>query len=131
MTTTHTPLSWTAGDDWQINATLLDENNNPFDLTGSPEIKWALMDGSFQRVLDEHDVSISVTEALTGKCQINIAAATSSPLAGRYTDVIRIVIGGITSTLSYGTISVAADPWAAPKVMAVERDYKLQLVASK
>ena len=32
MTTTHETVNWTAGDDWQINATLLDETGTPFNL---------------------------------------------------------------------------------------------------
>jgi hypothetical protein len=122
MTTTHAQISWTAGDDWQINATLQDETGAPYDLTGSPEILWALMDTSFKRILDEDDVSIIVTNAAAGQCSINIPAAKTSPLpGGRYTDVIRIVIGGITSTLSYGPISVAPDPWLAPDAVAAQR----------
>ena len=125
MTTTHTPLQWTAGDDWQINATLQDETGAPYDLSGGHTIKWALMTSGFQRALDENDVSISVTDAVAGKITIIIPAPKTSPLPdGRYTDVIRIVIGGITSTLSYGNIQVAADPWIQPKVMVVEATYK-------
>jgi len=129
MTTTHAMISWTAGDDWQIDATLLDEAGSPFDLSGAPEILWALMDAGFNRVLDEDDVSITVTGAAEGKCSINVPAAKTSPLpGGRYTDVIRIVIGGITSTLSYGPISVAPDPWLAPDAVAAQRG-KPRLVA--
>lgn len=122
MTTTHAPISWTAGDDWQINATLQDETSTPYDLSGSPEILWALMDSSFKRILDEDDVSIVVTDAVAGKVSINIPAEKTSPLpGGRYTDVIRIVYGGITSTLSYGNIQVAPDPWLAPDAVAAQR----------
>jgi hypothetical protein len=117
MTTTHAQQSWTAGDDWQINATLLDENGAPYNLSGisgTPEIKWALMNRDYKRVLDVADVSIVIVDAAAGKCSINVPAAKTSPLAaGRYTDVIRIVTGGITSTLCYGPLSVMADPWAA------------------
>ena len=121
MTTTHEIVSWTAGDDWQIKATLLDENGNPFDLSGTPQIKWALMDSAFHRVIDEDNVNIAVTDAAAGQCSITIPAVISSPLAGRYTDVIRIVFGGVTSTLSYGSISVAADPWAAAEASAQQQ----------
>jgi hypothetical protein len=128
MTTTHAPIGWTAGDDWQINATLLDENGDPFDLSGAHEIKWALMNINLQRVLDEDDVSVSITDALAGECSILIPAAKTSPLAGgHYTDAIRIVIGGITSTLSYGQITVVVDPWAVAEATMQYR--KPQLVA--
>ena len=113
MTTTHLGVSWYAGDDWQINATLLDENGNPFDL-GSAQVKWCLVNAGYQQVLDESDVAIDVVDEDTGQCAIKVPAAKTSPLpGGQYTDVIRIVVGGITSTLSVGTIFVIADPWAA------------------
>ncbi len=129
MTTIHSQISWIAGDDWQINATLLDETGAPFDLSGGIEgIKWALMDAAFRRALDEGDVLISITDPLAGQCSIHIPAAVSSPLtAGRYTDVIRIVYGGVTSTLSYGQIYVSADPWLAVETPAVIRRSPPQL----
>jgi hypothetical protein len=112
MTTTHSAISWFAGDDCQIDVTLLDETGAPFDLTGPPEIKWVLLDGNGQHVLDTADVAISIIDAAAGKCSIIIPAAKTSPLpGGRYTDVIRIVIGGVTSTLSVGVVNVAPDPW--------------------
>ena len=33
MSTTHPGVYWFAGDDWEIKATLLDENGDPFNLT--------------------------------------------------------------------------------------------------
>jgi hypothetical protein len=116
----HPACRWTAGDDWQINATLLDENGDAFDLT-AVEIKWALMSEAWQRLLSEDDVVISVTDAVGGKCSISVPAAKTSPLLGSYTDYIRIIHDGITSTLSYGEISVERDPWAAPEAAATAR----------
>jgi hypothetical protein len=130
VTTTHEHVQWTAGDDWQINATLVDENDVPFDLT-SAEIKWALMDAAFKRALDESDANIVLTDALEGQCSIHIPSAKTSPLAeGRYNDVIRIVSGGVASTLAYGPIYVHADPWIAEKIVyatVVARQYKLRV----
>jgi hypothetical protein len=115
MTATHPNVRWFAGDDWQINATLLDENGNPFDLTQTHMIKWALMNGQFQRVLDDTDVSVTLIDAIAGQVAILVPAAkTSGLVSGNYSDSIRIIFGGFTSTLSYGPISVSADPWAAP-----------------
>ena len=115
MTTSHSNVNWFGGDDWQINATLLDENGSPFDLTQTHTIEWALMNANYQRVLDETNVTISVVDAAAGRISILVPAAKTSPLAaGHYNDTIRIVFGGFTSTLSYGPISVSADPWAAP-----------------
>ena len=123
MTTVHQIISWVAGDDWQIDQTLLKEDGNPFDLSVA-EIKWVLMDSNLKHVLDTADVAISITDAVNGKCSIVIPSAKTSPLpAGRYSDVLRIVTGGVTSTLSVGAFSVAADPWyvAATATMAAER----------
>jgi len=113
MTTRHIQQYWFAGDDWRIDATLLDANGNPFDLT-SAVIKWTMLDASSEWVLNENDANISVTNALAGQCSIMLTAGKTSPLlGGTYTDYIRIISGGITSTLSYGLINVHADPWLA------------------
>lgn len=118
MTTKHTGLEWFAGDDWQINATLLDDKGVPFNLGGAT-ILWALMTPSGKRVLDEDDVNITVVDAIAGKCAIHVAAAITSPLSGgAYTDYIRIISGGITSTLSQGPIQVMDNPWIAEEVAA-------------
>jgi hypothetical protein len=88
------------------------------------------MTSGFQRALDQTDVGISVTDPLAGKCAIQIPAAKTAPLVtGRYSDVIRIVTGGITSTLSYGLIYVAANPWLGAHAVSVTRNYKLHRVA--
>jgi hypothetical protein len=112
MTTTHKPLTWFAGDDWEIRATLVDEAGQPYDLSGTHVIKWALVDSSHVKVLDETAATVTVTDGPAGKCTILIPAdKTTGLLAGHYQDAIRIVIGGITSTLSTGPMFVAADPW--------------------
>jgi hypothetical protein len=111
---THEDYYWTAGDDWQIDAKLIDLNGVPFDLGGTPDIRWSLMTEAGDTVLTEADVEIVVTDAPGGLCEIQIPAAKTGPLAeGRYTDMIRIVYLGITSTLAHGLNWVTADPWAA------------------
>ena len=132
MSTTHETINWTAGDDWQIRATLLDDTGTPFNISGSPPIKWALMNGAGERVLDETDVIIAIVDGVNGKCEIHVPSAKTAPLpAGRYSDIIRIIYGGMTSTLSYGLIYVAADPWVQTEVVLVStnREYRLQVVA--
>ncbi len=138
MTTTHQATAWFGGDDWQINATLLDENGNPFDLSAEQtEIKWCLLNSNSQEELNETDVTISIVGAAAGQCSIMVPATVTSPLAGgKYTDFIRIVIGGITSTLSTGSIYVTADPWmalsaAAAAVASPPQLRRLRVVASK
>ena len=127
----HVTFEWVAGDDWQINATLNDENGNPLNLAGAL-IKWALLDSSYKRVLDQDDISVSVTDAAAGKCSINIPAAKTTTLgAGRYSDAIRVVIGGITSTLAFGMVYVMADPWlvatATARIMPTVRRQSVEL----
>lgn len=122
MTTTHASMDWFAGDDWEIRATLIDENGVPYDLSGTHEIKWSLVNHAHVRVLDEDDAVITVTDALAGKCTIMIPAAKTVSLPrGHYQDAIRIVIGGITSTLATGPIYVTDDPWVLAEPLALRR----------
>ena len=135
MTTTHNPVAWFAGDDWQINATLLDDKGNPYNLAQPNEIKWCLTNAVLQYVLDNEDVTISIIDAAAGQCVILVPSAKTSPLAGgKYSDAIRIIIGGITSTLSVGDIYVIADPWAeltnAATAAVKPPQRRLQLIAS-
>ena len=44
-TTGHRDRNFVAGDDWDINGTLLDQDSNPLDLTNA-FIAWALLDSS-------------------------------------------------------------------------------------
>lgn len=121
---THPVFQFFGGDDWEISATLLDENGVPYNLTNA-QVKWTLIDNAGRRILDVADVSISITNALAGTCLIMVAAAkTTTIAAGRYTDALRIVIGGITSTLNMGPVQVVADPWRAAQSTA-----SLRLVA--
>lgn len=111
MTTTHETVYWTAGDDWQINATLIDDTGVPFNLSGSPPIEWTLEMEDGERVLGAGDFTIVIVDGVAGKCTITVLAAKTSPLAdGRYVDSIRIIYGGKTSTLSRGQIYVTSNP---------------------
>jgi hypothetical protein len=110
MTTQHALIDFYAGDDWEIQATLLDENGDPYNLSPLPTIEWALVDRNYNRVINGTDISISVVDAAAGKCAILVPAMTTTVLAaGTYTDTLRITIGGIVSTLSAGSIHVIAD----------------------
>lgn len=110
MTTTHTAIDFHGGDDWEIRATLLDENGDPYDLSSAPDIQWALLDRNNKRVINGADVSIAVIDAAAGQCSIIVPSTATSGLAsGMYTDTLRIKIGGLTSTLSVGSIHVTAD----------------------
>jgi hypothetical protein len=113
MTTQHVSVGLVAGDDWEINITLLNADGTPFDLTGAT-VKWCLMDNSYNQAITTDQVTISVANPTTGVAQVIIPAAVSSPLpSGFYTDTLRVISAGITSTLLFGQINVMADPWAA------------------
>jgi hypothetical protein len=117
-TTTHAAFTFYAGDDWEILATVFDENGAPFDLTGA-EILWTLNDGTGTPVFQDGDVTISVVDAATGTCSIVIPADKSTAVAGgKYTDALRIITTDATSTLGVGAIYVTADPFAVPAVAA-------------
>ena len=68
------------------------------------------MDRNSNRVINGADISITVTDAPAGKCAILVPSDATTELAtGTYTDRLRITVGGVTSTLSTGTINVTAD----------------------
>jgi len=122
MTTTHATINWFAGDDWEIHATLLDENGNPYDLDSGEEIKWALTDCAGKRVLDETDAAILIVDAAAGTCLIRVASVITTTVPPcEYRDSIRIVIGGVTSMLSTGPVIVQADPWIVQPAVAANR----------
>jgi hypothetical protein len=115
VSTTHPQNYWFAGDDWQINATLLDSSGAPFNLAGTPDIRWALVNEDGETVLDQFDVQISVMSASLGQCAIIVPAEKTFDLTeGKYSDVLRIVYGGVTSTLMHGNNWVTADPFTVP-----------------
>lgn len=116
--TPHSIFEFIGGDDWEIQATLLDEYDNPYDLTGAT-VKWTLADSLGKSVLGEGDSIISVTNALAGICSVVVPAAkTTTVVSGLYHDALRIVIGGITSTLAMGPVGVTTDPWMAQTEVA-------------
>jgi hypothetical protein len=109
---THPLEQMFAGDDWEINATLLDENGKPYDLTGSPVIKWTLLDGQGTRMIADAEITVVVTDALNGLCTITVAGSVTTRLTeDMYTDVLRLIISNVTSTLCSGQIMVFSDPF--------------------
>ena len=128
--TAHPAFQFVAGDDWEIRATLLDENGVPYNL-GSATVKWLMYGGGnsagggVQPVLDDGDYSLSIVDAAAGTCSIKVLSARSATIkGGQYRDTIRIVSGGVTSTLSMGVIYVTDNPWAV-----VAQPFKLTAVA--
>lgn len=117
MTTKHSSIEFVGGDNWEIAATLLDETGKAYDLTLAHTIKWCLMDGQGNRVLDSSvagQVTITTTDAVNGKVSVLVAPTVSTTVkGGTYTDALRLTIGGETGTLLMGPVNVIGDPWAA------------------
>jgi hypothetical protein len=114
MTLRHNPVEFIAGDTWEIQATLLEENGDPLNLTDPSAIDWTLLDRRQQRVINGEAI-IVITDGPAGKCSITIPASISSGIApGSYTDALRVTIAMTVGTLFYGTIQVRGDPWRAP-----------------
>jgi hypothetical protein len=113
--TPHPPIEFVAGDDWEIVATLLDENGFPYNLTQSPVVKWRLVASSGLAVIGDEAI-ITFPDALHGVCSVVIQAhVTSSVVGGHYTDALRLVMGGETGTLLMGQVNVIGDPWLLPE----------------
>ena len=111
MTTAHTAFQFIGGDDWEIRATCVDENDAPYNLA-TATVKWTLYDSAGVRIIDEGDYTLSIVDAAAGILTIWIPAEMTTTIAGgRYSDALRITTGGVTSTLSMGQVFVIADPW--------------------
>jgi hypothetical protein len=114
MTLRHNPVEFIAGDTWQINATLLEENGDPLDLTDPSAIEWTLLDRRQQRVINGEAI-ITITDGPAGRCSILVPATVTSGIApGAYTDALRVTVATTVGTLFYGAIQVRGDPWRAP-----------------
>jgi len=114
----HAMVPLVGGDDWQLNATMLDPDGNPLDISAAT-VKWTIVNKAGQPVLGPGDFTINLG-AETGTCSVSIPSTTTTRLSGQYTDHWRVVLNGITQTLLCGPISVAADPFAALAVAPSE-----------
>jgi hypothetical protein len=118
----HKRVELVAGDDWQLNATMLDTGGNPIDLT-TATILWALIGSNGSMAVQPGDFVISLGSD-PGECVVKIDAAHSTAIpGGAYTDYWRVTASGITQTLLEGSIGVHSDPMAAAllKESEVER----------
>ena len=117
MTTAHPPIQFFAGDDWEIQATLLDETGTPYDLSGSPSpiIKWRLMDFRYTAIIGDEAI-ITILDPLNGFVSVKVAGSVTTILnTGLYSDALRLVMAGQSGTLLGGPVAVVADPWAKPE----------------
>jgi hypothetical protein len=128
----HPLIDFVAGDDWEIVATLLDENGRPYDLTGSHTIKWRLIANSSGIAVIGDEAVITLPDAANGVCSVVIPSAITSPVVGgRYTDALRLVMSGETGTLLMGQVNVISDPWAFPEKQRLIERQKLKLIELK
>ena len=64
MASPHEPVAWFSGDSWEIDATLLDADGNPFDLSPPTQVLWWLLNAQGQ--LDEDDIVLSIADPASG-----------------------------------------------------------------
>jgi hypothetical protein len=112
-------LELVAGDDWQLDAVLLDASNNPLDLT-SATLSWTLIDSYGWSAPAVHTIALG---AAPGECTVKVAAANSSPIkGGGYMAYWRVTIAGITQTPLAWPLGIHADPFTAEPEPAGERE---------
>lgn len=114
-----TTLAATRGDDWEYEATILDEQGDPFDLTGATA--WFTL--KRDREQDDADApvtlywvsagasdGIAVADESTGVATISMTAAQTDDLTlPTYLWDIQVRSAGKTTTVASGTMSVEAD----------------------
>ncbi len=109
----HDEIQLTAGDDWTINGTLLDEAGAALDQTDATHA-WALIDPDGFMMPAVEGLTITPVEpvATSGKCIIVVPRALTETItkAGRYRDALRVTeSNGKRSRLWTGPIAVDFD----------------------
>jgi hypothetical protein len=131
MTTKHPLIEFVAGDDWEIQATLLDENGNAYNLTGAHTIKWRLVANSNGLAVIGDEAVITTINAINGIVSVMIpSSVTASVAGGRYTDFLRLIMSGETGTLLTGQVNVISNAWAFAEQQTLLERQKLKLVES-
>jgi hypothetical protein len=108
----HPNIELTGGDDWQLDATLLDPEGEPIDLS-TATVVWTLTNDQGWVVLGESDFTIRLGDEI-GQAVVEISAEVTSQIAtGLYQDFWRVTANEVTQTLLYGSLVVRADPFQA------------------
>jgi hypothetical protein len=103
-------LELVAGDDWQLDAILLDASGNPLDLTAAT-LEWTLIDSYGWTAPATPTIALG---AAPGECTVKIAAAESTAIkGGGYMAYWRVTIGGLVQTPLAWPLGIHADPFAA------------------
>jgi hypothetical protein len=118
MTTKHPRIEFIAGDDWEIQATLLDENGVPYNLNlGNPVIKWRLVNVYGVAVIGDEAI-ITIVDPPNGLVSVVVPSAITSPVVGgTYMDDLRLIMANETGTLLTGIVEVRGDPWINPETL--------------
>jgi hypothetical protein len=102
----------TAGDDWQLEFSVVYPDGTPFNLTGAPVILWTLVDKTGKQAIASSEATVSITDALNGECSIHVGSHVTTRLKNDiYGHALRIVAGGVTATPFHGELYILADPW--------------------
>ena len=116
-------LELVAGDDWQLDAVLLDASGNPLNLTGAT-LTWTLIDSFGWTAPATHTITLG---ANPGECIVKVAAANSSPIkGGGYMAYWRVTISGLVQTPLVWPLGIHADPFIAQPEPAAEREPVLE-----
>jgi hypothetical protein len=108
-----------AGDDWQLNFTLLNADGSPFNLSGNPQLLWTLLDRLNHRLIQSNEVTYSITNAVAGQFSVLVPDTVTTRLqAAICMHALRVISGGVTATPFNGQINVLVDPWAVAPVQA-------------
>jgi hypothetical protein len=112
---THQPVTLVGGDDWQLNATMLDPAGNNLDLSNA-SVLWTLLDETYKEALPANDFVVTIGPGV-GQCSVSVPATSTTKLStARYYDFWRVVISGVHQTLLCGQINAQADPWGAETI---------------
>jgi hypothetical protein len=110
--TRHDLIEYVAGDDWEILATLLDEDGQPYNFTlATSVVTWRLVDVNGVAVIGD-EAQITYVDPVNGVVSVHIPAAATSPVtSGIYSDALRLAMGGEVGTLLAGPVNVIGNPW--------------------
>lgn len=119
-----------AGDDWELRFTLLNADDTPFNLSGSPQLLWTLLDRLNHRLIESNEVTYAMTDVAAGKFSVLVSDTVTTRLqAAICMHALRVISAGVTSTPFGGQINVLVDPWAtalAPQAQIVDVTARLK-----
>lgn len=95
-----------SGDSKKLNASIVDENNAPLNLTNAT-FKWVLANDTATVLSKSIGNGITITNAPYGQCTISITTADTQSLSGTYIHEARVTdSNGNSSIVFSGTVTV-------------------------